>query len=102
MHVTNSHVPFVRWVAPQGALSASYGSVMSFDQFGFNSAIFRVTLLEARALDPQQQFVLDIGYCAILRVDKYLSCLSTLQNMLTYSDIGVFVGVEPSGIQCHK
>ena len=61
--------------------------------------LFELSALEARSLDPQQVLVLQTGYLA-LRSGNLLrnSKLSHIRDALMCSDIGVCVGVEPSGI----
>ena len=45
-------------------------------------------------MDPQQVFVLRVGYSALYQVSLYCP----LRDVLEYSNIGVFVGVEPTGL----
>ena len=50
-------------------------------------------------MDPQQTFVLQVGYEVLVCGERDESGASqTQRNRLTYSDVGVFVGVEPSGL----
>ena len=78
--------------------SATYGSFTSADQSGLNGAAFGISTLEARSLDPQQKFVLHAGYDVFGRRDDTAPRTGTLRDTLTYSDVGVSVGVEGSGL----
>lgn len=74
---------------------------MSVDQLGLDQSAFGISLLEAQSIDPQQRFVLCVGYSALHEAYSHHACLqrSSLRDFLTYTDIGVFVGVEPSGFR---
>ena len=48
-------------------------------------------------MDPQQGFVLHVGY-DVLHTGIYRMNSNLMRNELTYCNIGVFVGVEASGI----
>ena len=62
--------------------------------------MFGVSIAEARSLDPQQSLVLCVGYDALRRGDdfSYSADAATVRGALTNSDVGVFVGVEASGL----
>ena len=51
--------------------------------------------MEARSLDPQQAFVLHGGYAALL---GYLGMEQPPRETLKYAEVGVYVGVEASGL----
>ena len=93
----NTDVPLARWATPTpGAKpSAAYGSFMSADQLSFDHGAFGISLAEARSMDPQQSLVLSVGY-SVLRQG---SDPSSSQSSFTNSNTGVFVGVEPSGLE---
>ena len=93
----NTDVPLARWATPTPGAgpSASYGSFMSADQLFFDYGIFGISLAEARSMDPQQSLVLSVGY-SVLRQG---SDSSSSRSSFTNSNTGVFVGVEPSGLE---
>ena len=93
----NTKVPLARWATPTpGAKpSAAYGSFMTLDQLCLDYGVFGISLAEARSMDPQQSLVLSVGY-SVLRQG---SDLSSSQSSFTNSNTGVFVGVEPSGLE---
>ena len=95
--IVNTDVPLARWATPTpGAKpSAAYGSFMSADQLSFDHGAFGISLAEARSMDPQQGLVLSVGYGALIKGSN--STVS--RSMFTNSNIGVFVGVEPSGLE---
>ena len=49
-------------------------------------------------MDPQQSFVLHAGYVALVDGERSELDAKTVRDRLVYSGVGVFVGVEPSGI----
>ena len=53
-------------------------------------------------MDPQQRLVLQVGYGAPGGSDVVCSreTKDTPRDALSYADIGVFVGVESSGLSC--
>ena len=83
----------------RGAQSATYGSFTCAEQSRLMFGAFGISALEARGMDPQQSFVLHVGYSALRRG---LSCAaqktSPLRDALMYSNVGVSVGVEASGL----
>ena len=101
-HAANTHVPGSRWVVTGShgvGPSASYGSFTTSDQSGLNPATFGISGLEARSLDPQQKFVLHAGYNVFGRGHScYVRPSGSMREALTYSDVGVSVGVEGSGL----
>ena len=93
----NTDVPLARWATPTpGAKpSAAYGSFMSADQLSLDHGAFGISLAEARPMDPQQGLVLSVGYSVLRQGSDFSSSRSSFVN----SNIGVFVGVEPSGLE---
>ena len=93
----NTKVPLARWATPTpGAKpSAAYGSFMTSDQLTFDHGAFGIALAEARSMDPQQSLVLSVGYGVLRQGSEFSSSQSSFAN----SNIGVFVGVEPSGLE---
>jgi len=93
----NTNVPLARWVTPTPSAkpSAAYGSFMSANQLSFDHGAFGISLAEARSMDPQQGLVLSVGYSVLRQGSDFLSSQSSFTN----SNIGVFVGVEPSGLE---
>ena len=49
-------------------------------------------------MDPQQSLVLHVGYAALVRGRD----LKNVRDGLVYSGVGVFVGVEPSGLRVQE
>jgi acyl transferase domain-containing protein len=98
----NTDVPLARWATPTpGAKpSAAYGSFMTSNQLSFDHGAFGISLAEARSMDPQQSLVLSVGYGALIK-DNNTSSSTSLASRSTFtnSNIGVFVGVEPSGLR---
>ena len=92
----NTDVPLARWATPTpGAKpSAAYGSFMSANQLSFDHGAFGISLAEARSMDPQQGLVLSVGYGVLRQGSEF----SSSRSSFTDSNIGVFVGVEPSGL----
>ena len=68
---------------------------MTADQLSFDHGAFGISLAEARSMDPQQGLVLSVGYGALIKGSN--STIS--RSAFTNSNIGVFVGVEPSGLK---
>ena len=93
----NTDVPLARWATPTpGAKpSAAYGSFMSADQLSFDHGAFGISLAEARSMDPQQNLVLSVGYSVLCQGSDF----SSSRGSFTNSNTGVFVGVEPSGLE---
>ena len=93
----NTNVPLARWATPTpGAKpSAAYGSFMTPDQLSLDHGAFGISLAEARSMDPQQSLVLSVGYGALIKGSNSTVSRSEFTN----SNIGVFVGVEPSGLE---
>ena len=58
-------------------------------------------MLEAKSIDPQQALVLHVGYTAFVGERQYGGGVSQIvrHGGLEYSPVGVFVGVEPSGLK---
>ena len=63
--------------------------------------VFRISILEAKSVDPQQRFVLDVGYRAIHGGYEQKTSL-VVRHQLMHSNVGVFVGCEPSGLRDDK
>ncbi len=93
----NTNVPVDRWATPTPGTgpSAAYGSFMTAEQLSFDHGAFGISLLEARSMDPQQGLVLSVGYSVLRQGSGFSSSRSSFTN----SNIGVFVGVEPSGLE---
>ncbi|CAH0367055.1 unnamed protein product [Pelagomonas calceolata] len=93
----NTDVPLARWATPTpGAKpSAAYGSFMTSDQLSLDHGAFGISLAEARSMDPQQGLVLSVGYSVLRQCSDFSSSRSSFTN----SNIGVFVGVESSGLE---
>ena len=93
----NTNVPLARWATPTpGAKpSAAYGSFMTADQLSLDHGAFGISLAEARSMDPQQGLVLSVGYSVLRQGSEFSSSPSSFTN----SNTGVFVGVEPSGLE---
>ena len=93
----NTKVPLARWATPTPGSkpSAAYGSFMTSDQLSLDHGAFGISLAEARSMDPQQGLVLSVGYSVLRQGSDFLSSRSSFTN----SNIGVFVGVEPSGLE---
>jgi acyl transferase domain-containing protein len=93
----NTNVPVDRWATPTPGAgpSAAYGSFMTSDQLNLDHGAFGISLAEARSMDPQQSLVLSVGYGALAKGSN--STVS--RGAFTNSNIGVFVGVEPSGLE---
>ena len=101
-HATPSSIPMARWEAPTsevGASAAAYGSFLDTEGLMFDNGAYGISALEARSMDPQQSFVLHVGYAALVRgqVSDGLDA-GRERDALVYSGVGVFVGVEPSGL----
>ena len=97
----NTDVPLARWATPTpGAKpSAAYGSFMSAEQLSLDHGAFGISLAEARSMDPQQSLVLSVGYGALCQGANFNQTESEIgRNSFTNSNIGVFVGVEASGL----
>ena len=97
----NTRVPAVRWSSPTPGAgpSATYGSFASEDQLGLDHGAFGISAAEARSMDPQQSLVLCVGYGALRDGMFELSRDSKVaRDTLTNSGVGVFVGVEASGL----
>ena len=92
----NTQVPASRWTpsTPGAGPSAAYGSFMFADQLSLDHGAFGISPAEARSMDPQQNLVLSVGYSALRQGDDFLSSIN--------SNIGVFVGLEASGLKGHK
>ncbi|KAJ1457607.1 beta-ketoacyl synthase, partial [Pelagophyceae sp. CCMP2097] len=56
-----------------------------------DSAAFGISAAEARSMDPQQSFVLQVGYCAVSRNG------AMSRDALARANVGVFLGIEPGG-----
>ena len=99
--VANTRVPAERWASPTPGAgpSATYGSFASEDQLGLDHGAFGISAAEARSMDPQQRLVLCVGYGA-LRDGIFESSTDSkvARDTLTNSGVGVFVGVEASGL----
>ena len=97
----NTRVPAVRWASPTPGAgpSATYGSFASEDQLGLDHGAFGISAAETRSMDPQQRLVLCVGYGA-LRDGIFESSTDSkvARDTLTNSGVGVFVGVEASGL----
>ena len=93
----NTKVPIERWATPTPGAgpSAAYGSFMTSDQLFLDHGAFGIPLAEARSMDPQQGLVLSIGYSVLRQGSDFSSSRSSFTN----SNTGVFVGVEPSGLE---
>ena len=93
----NTNVPLARWATPTPGAgpSAGYGSFMSADQLSLDHGAFGISLAEARSMDPQQGLVLSVGYSVLRQGSDFSSSRSSFTN----SNTGVFVGVEPSGLE---
>ena len=93
----NTDVPLARWATPTPGAgpSAAYGSFMLADQLSLDHGAFGISLAEARSMDPQQSLVLSVGYSVLRQGSDFLSSRSSFAN----SNTGVFVGVEPSGLE---
>ena len=85
-----------RWDAPTSgvAASAAYGSFLDVEGLALDSGAFGISVLEIRSMDPQQSFVLHAGYAVLVSGFD----AKRVRDGLVYSDVGVFVGVEPSGL----
>ena len=96
----NTRVPAARWSTPTPGVgpSATYGSFASAHQLLFDRSSFGISAIEARSLDPQQRLVLHVGYGALGRGGGRGSQQTASRDTLVYADIGVFVGVESSGL----
>ena len=77
-----------------------YGSFASGDQLCIDRAAFGISVIEARSLDPQQRLVLHVGYAALHGGVDVASWREErrLRDALMNQGIGVFVGVEASGL----
>ena len=66
--VTPSTIPGSRWVAANTGVtsSATYGAFLPVEQLWLDVGIFGISVLEARSMDPQQVFVLQGGYVALV------------------------------------
>ena len=93
---TPSNIPLARWEASGDSVNASaaYGSFLHIEGLTLDGGAFGISALEARSMDPQQSLVLHVGYAALVcgRDSK------NVRDGLVYSNVGVFVGVEPSGL----
>ena len=100
--VANTRVPAARWASPRrgAGAAATYGSFASEDQLGLDRAAFGISAAEARSMDPQQSLVLCVGYDALRGGDGFESSTAATarRDALANSSVGVFVGVEPSGL----
>jgi len=73
---------------------------MCLDQLRIDRRAFGISIAEARSLDPQQNLTLSVGYEALHRGGEFASSTSSTaaRATLTNSSVGVFVGVEASGL----
>ena len=99
----NTRVPAGRWVSPLhgiNAAAATYGSFASEDQLGLDRAAFGISAAEARSMDPQQSLVLGVAYGALRGDDRFEASTdaSARRDALANTGVGVFVGVEASGL----
>ena len=68
------------------------------EELGLDSSGFDISRVEARSMDPQQVFVLQAGYIALVDGSIARSSSGRGRSTLEHAEIGVFVGVEPSGL----
>ena len=80
---------------PAGTSSAAYGSFVQPGQLGLDAGAFGISSLEMRSIDPQQKFVLCVGYTALCAWGE----TGSAREALLYLNVGVFVGVELSGFR---
>ena len=98
---TPSGVPGSRWVPDEvmaAAAASAYGSFLSTEELGVDGGAFGISSLESRSMDPQQSFVLHVGYGALVGGWAGRGTVEATRASLIYRDVGVFVGVEPSGV----
>ena len=99
----NTKVPIERWATPTPGAgpSAAYGSFMSADQLAFDHGSFGISVAEARSMDPQQSLVLSVGYGVLVKGSNSMSSMDPTVSRSTFanSNVGIFVGVEPSGLE---
>ena len=100
---TASGIPQGRWATKTAELdgaaaAAAYGSFLNADDLWIDSGAFGLFTLEARSMDPQQVFVLHVGYAALVARESDWADRETRRADLLCCDVGVFVGVEPSGL----
>ena len=96
----NSSVPVARWATstPAAGPAAAYGSFMYLGQLWTDHRAFAISIAEARSLDPQQNLVLCVGYDALHRGNSFVTSATRVRDSLINSNVGVFVGVEASGL----
>lgn len=97
---TSSSVPAGRWVvyATGAPPAAAYGSFLGTEGLGLDAGSFGISALEAGSMDPQQSLVLHSGYAALVQGNRREADAEGPRAGLVYSGVGVFVGVEPSGL----
>ena len=97
---TSSGIPTARWsstVAGDAVAASRYGSFVSVEDLELDSRAFGISAAEAESMDPQQVFVLHVGYGALVS-GAGRGEAEQVREGLVYSEVGVFVGVEPSGL----
>lgn len=74
---------------------------MYLSQLSIDHGAFGISTAEARSLDPQQNLVLCVGYDALRRGNNFVPSADapTVRGSLVNSNVGVFVGVEASGLK---
>ena len=72
---------------------------MSDKQLLFDHAVFNISALEAKSMDPQQASLLRVGYSTLHQSYGMQNASTASQVTLSHSDIGVVAGVQASGHQ---
>jgi len=89
----------MRWVTQdrEPLAAARYGSFVREDQCNIDAPAFKIPAVEASSIELQQRFVLHVGYSALHQA--FLDPNVQIRDKLMYTNIGAFVGVEPSGCE---
>ena len=98
---TNSSTPISRWDGTQvrgGYVSAAYGAFVSQGVFLSDAAVFGISAMEARGLDPVVLMILETSYAAF---DHSLASSSSGRASFSNTPVGFFLGAGGS-ISSHR
>ena len=93
---TNSPTPISRWDGTEvrgGHVSAAYGAFVSHGGFLSDAAVFGISAMEARGLDPVVFMILETSYAAF---DHPLASSSSGRASFANAPVGFFLGAGGS------